>query len=468
MKLTTLVSTAVVAASAAAKDVVCMVNDSPVATVDLDTGVCPFELPADSPVAFDFESSEDYDITFYYATVQGSKYFTDIVNEGLTIDIPANLLYGEDAAPYFQVSDSKSPAANSTAALRRRLMGKTMYARDEQSDLVDSLMEMDGTEVPGSSFAVVDVEDVSSGAGSMTGSMTGIETVTEESTTIMTITSCSDNMCHETTVPAKETVTTVTVDDEVTSYTTVCPLSTETVESTTVVTITSCADDKCHETVVPAKETVATTTVHGEETVYTTVCPLTEEPTTMAPEASTAASSEEYESTSTHYVTSYITVTSCGPEGCEEKPMKETLTTVTINGVETAYTTFCPVEEETTTSEAPEPTTEAPVTTAATTEECEECEATQAPEITPVSNSTTVAPVPMTSSLNVTSVTPGATIVCTGPDCAPDSTVTVQETITYSVAPTSEAAVSVVEGSGNVNAFTSFIALAVASLAWLL
>lgn len=444
-----LLSIASLLATTIAKDVVCMVNDEAVATVDLDTGVCPFTIPEDLPVEFDFTSTEDYNVIFYYAVAQASKYFNDIPAEGRTINIPANLLYGLDSTPLFQVSDSKTPAANSTEALRKRLLGKTaLYSRDAESDFVASLEGEEGVELPGQTFAVVDPSVASSEVAdaSSTAATDGELTVTNKHTTVMTITSCSDNKCSETEVPATEVVTTVTSEGIVTAYTTVCPLTeegttTETEYSTTVMTITSCADNKCHETVVPAKETVTTETVEGVETIYTTVCPLSDETTAPAP---TTEAAESYDATSTEYVTSYITITSCGANGCEEKSMVETVTTVTINGVETAYTTYCPVEEATTAATTPATTAGVETTAAGFTN-------STAPVTTPV-----VAP---TTSLNTTDVVK----VCTGPEC--DTTTTIQSVVTVSVSgvasPSVEADVSTFEAgaASNVGGITSIIAL---------
>ena len=60
--------------------------------------------------------------------------------------------------------------------------------------------------------------------------------------------------------------------------------STATDIQTTVVTITSCEENKCHETEV----TTGVTTVTEVETTYTTYCPL---PTTEAPKSSVASNS---------------------------------------------------------------------------------------------------------------------------------------------------------------------------------
>ncbi|CAI4046425.1 hypothetical protein N7582_003808 [Saccharomyces uvarum] len=83
-------------------------------------------------------------------------------------------------------------------------------------------------------------------------------------------------------------------------------------ESTTLVTITSCEDHVCSETVSPALVSTATVTVNDVITQYTTWCPLTattEAPkngtTTSAPVKSTEAPKNTTSTASTHSVTSY-------------------------------------------------------------------------------------------------------------------------------------------------------------------
>ena len=102
-------------------------------------------------------------------------------------------------------------------------------------------------------------------------------TVTGIQTTVITVTSCSDNHCLK--VPIETGITVVTEGS--TSYTTYCPLdnipSTQTVTdvATTVVTITSCQDNKCDLATV----TTGVTVVTELDTVYTTYCPLPTEST---------------------------------------------------------------------------------------------------------------------------------------------------------------------------------------------
>lgn len=82
-------------------------------------------------------------------------------------------------------------------------------------------------------------------------------------------------------------------------------LSTSTNLQTTVVTVTSCTDDQCSETPV----TTAITVVPEEETVYTTYCPLTKSPSIPADTLSTSADIEA----------TLVTVTSCSGDNCTEK-----------------------------------------------------------------------------------------------------------------------------------------------------
>ena len=337
-------------AKAAAKDVLCLVNDSPVATVDLDTGVCPFQLPAELVAFFDYASSEDYNVQFYYAIANSVRYFTDIVHAGTEISIPANQIYGTDGSPVFQVHVENTPASNSTAAIKRRMLEQVeVIKRDEASDFAESLKSVDGTLVNSALFRVVDAPSGSSSivSGTPTGTVpvssgvntvpTGDVTETLESTKVITVTHCSDNKCSATTVPATPTVTTYTVDGTVTSYTTYCPLTdaadvTETVESTKIITVTQCSDNKCSESTVAATPTLTTETIEGTVTAYTTYCPVSED----------SGVTETVESTKV------ITVTQCSDNKCSESTVAATptLTTETIEGTVTAYTTYCPVSED--------------------------------------------------------------------------------------------------------------------------
>ncbi|WEJ96989.1 yeast-form wall protein 1 [Yamadazyma tenuis] len=326
MKFTNVLSTAILASYAVAKDVACLVNGEAVGVVDLDTGVCPFTIPQRYPVAFDFVSSDEYDVTFYYAVANSIKYFNQIADAGRTISIPASILYGLPATPCFQVHLDRTPPSNSTAAIRRRLLKQVeMVKRAEVDDFIATAETTDGTAIDGVTFEVVDLSSSSvTATGTGVGS-TGIVTETDVATTVITITTCSNNACGEATVSATASEVVTTVNEEVTSYTTYCPL-------TTVITVTSCSDDACATSEVPVTPSLTTETVEGEVTSYYTYCPLTGETTT------------------TEVETTVITITSCSEDKCSTSEVSATQgpVTTTVAGEETIYTTWCPVTGETT------------------------------------------------------------------------------------------------------------------------
>lgn len=71
-----------------AQDVACLVDNQQVAVVDLDTGVCPFTIPASLAAFFTFVSLEEYNVQFYYTIVNNVRYNTDIRNAGKVINVP--------------------------------------------------------------------------------------------------------------------------------------------------------------------------------------------------------------------------------------------------------------------------------------------------------------------------------------------------------------------------------------------
>ncbi|KAK6866739.1 Cell wall protein RBT1 [Candida tropicalis] len=136
-------------------------------------------------------------------------------------------------------------------------------------------------------------------------------------------------------------------------------LSTQTEHSTTILTVTSCSNDVCTETAI----TTGVTVVTEDETIYTTYCPLTDESTpveesTSANTSYLLASTTDKEfihqhdksslvsngnalSTETEKLTTVITVTSCSNDACSETPITTGVRVVTSD--ETTYTTYCTV-----------------------------------------------------------------------------------------------------------------------------
>ncbi|ODQ57758.1 hypothetical protein WICANDRAFT_81084 [Wickerhamomyces anomalus NRRL Y-366-8] len=119
------------------------------------------------------------------------------------------------------------------------------------------------------------------------------------STTIITITSCSNGVCSKVPVTTGVAVGTLTTDQIVKTFTTLCPLSPTTTEkisggvenlrpgssvtlkstitalSTTVVTLTACDSGVCSKMPTTTGVSVATKTINGVESLLTTFCPLT-------------------------------------------------------------------------------------------------------------------------------------------------------------------------------------------------
>lgn len=333
--ITSIVGFAALFVQSLAVNVACLAGGVQVAVVDLDTGICPFPIPANDPAFFNFISREDYNIEFYYTIVRNIRYFTDIVHAGRIVNVPARFLFGTPGSDLFQVHLEEQPASNSTAAIRKRLFKDAPIAkRDEADDFAEEIQNTEGALLVSDYFQVVPIAESSTTSGSPTGTES-TTTETEVSTTVVTVTSCSAGTCTTATVPATPSVVTTTVHGVTTVYTTFCPLTTVTEESTTVITITSCSENICVPTTVPAKETVVTTTVNEVVTVYTTFCPL--------------SSVETVESTKT------ITITSCSNNACSTATVPATpqLTTETIEGTVTEFITYCPL----TTGGVPEATT---------------------------------------------------------------------------------------------------------------
>lgn len=100
---------------------------------------------------------------------------------------------------------------------------------------------------------------------------------------------------------------------------TIYDVETVTDNLTTDVTITSCPNNACATTVEATSQTVVTTTVDGVETVYTTICPETEagEKAAAASEAPAPAAPSASASGSDQYVDVTVTPTVTASTGVE-------------------------------------------------------------------------------------------------------------------------------------------------------
>ena len=388
------------------KQVVCLVNNIKVATVDYDTGICPFQLPTTLHPSssssqfmvdpfFTFHSRDDYNVQFYYAIINSHRYTTDIKHGGSIISIAAKLLYDKHT-PIYQVHLHKIPNSNSTEIIRKRwlfaknkqikllLLSKILVKKDLVDDFIIDIAGSRGIMIDKVILSVVDVDQMTSSiatgssnsltrtgftnpsmistktsnsqsitttttkgssATTTTATATGAtETIT--TTKIITITSCSNDICHLTTVPAS--LTTVTTTGTV--YTTYLPInSVETVVSTKIITITSCSNNNnnnhvCHPTTVLATPSTMTKTIDNTITEYITYCPLTQQPeqlSTINPYTSASA-------TSVSTITTTATITSCWEETCQTYITTTAAATAVII-TQTEITTVETVTHDTTT-----------------------------------------------------------------------------------------------------------------------
>lgn len=195
------------------------------------------------------------------------------------------------------------------------------------TDTVDGILTTYVTHVPVSSSAVASAisQDISQDQSTTDAPKPTAVTKSDIDTTVVTITSCSDNKCSPTAVTTGLTVVTSTIAGTETIYTTYCPISSEessikpkkTLHSTTVATVTVCSENVCLSSAVTTGVTELTTTIKGVESIYTTYCPIesstsstpvaetTESSTSKTPVAETTESSksEELITSSTEFVT---------------------------------------------------------------------------------------------------------------------------------------------------------------------
>ncbi|ODV71441.1 uncharacterized protein CYBJADRAFT_192017 [Cyberlindnera jadinii NRRL Y-1542] len=136
--------------------------------------------------------------------------------------------------------------------------------------------------------------------------ITSTSTIEDISTTVITVTSCDEDVCITTGVTTGVVIITITENGIVSSYTTYCPTTTEFDLRTTVITVTSCEEDICTKIPVTTGITTITTTENGKLATYTTFCEVPQTPKVY-----------------TQVVTS--TVESCVGETCSEVPITKTI-----------------------------------------------------------------------------------------------------------------------------------------------
>jgi hypothetical protein len=99
-------------------------------------------------------------------------------------------------------------------------------------------------------------------------------TASQHTTTYQSGTAVVDEPVYKVIGGTSTVVTTTLANGDVTSYTTFCPITNDAAR-TTVITITSCSENKCSEVPVTTGVSLITKVVSNVLTTYTTYCPLT-------------------------------------------------------------------------------------------------------------------------------------------------------------------------------------------------
>jgi hypothetical protein len=176
-------------------------------------------------------------------------------------------------------------------------------------------------------------------------------TTTSTRHTVVTITSCNTDSYSAEDVTAGYAVVTTTEDGTMTSYTSYCPLSeavatvTQEAASKTVVTVTSCSANICNAALQTTGYNLITRAENGIVTTYTTYCPLSTEGQVTkagAQNVVTPASPKPDE----EYGTTTLTFTTCHDGSCSEIPVTKVyaMTSTTDNSLTAVSTSFIPVE----------------------------------------------------------------------------------------------------------------------------
>lgn len=177
-----------------------------------------------------------------------------------------------------------------------------------------------------------------------------LSTTANIETTIITITSCSDDKCFE----KIHTTGLTTVIKDTTVYTTFCPTTHEIISSTSLEAVASSAtlESNSSTTEASSSTTEASSSSIKSSSTYTTIAAVTYVSSTEVA-TSSESSLEPVVSTKSEVHTTIITITSCEDNSCTEVVHTTGLTTVTEET--TIYTTYCsfPTSIEVASSEKP-------------------------------------------------------------------------------------------------------------------
>ncbi|CAK7915503.1 flocculation protein Flo5p [[Candida] anglica] len=219
---------------------------------------------------------------------------------------------------YVPVVSSSVPVVSSSAPV----VSSSVPVTSSSSPVVSSSVPVTSSSVPVISSSVGISEIIST-----------VSTVTIPSTTVITITSCSDHKCTDVPVTTGQTVVTITIDNTITSYTTYCPLSSDSADtddinsSTTIVPAAVSSSDSEVSTVSQTTGGAPKSTPVGNNDI----------PGTTSSPVQTISSVTSHKPKST-----VATFTSCDGSSCIENPLTAAETVVTISHGSTVitYTTY--------------------------------------------------------------------------------------------------------------------------------
>ncbi|RCK66484.1 Cell wall protein RBR3 [Candida viswanathii] len=152
----------------------CYMNGEIVSVVDYENGVCQFTIPSDYETFFNFVSSSNYNVQYYYAQVNGIKYTTDIQRAGRVISVPARELLYQGIVLY-QVHLQKSPS-------RRLLKRDEANEYGNANQFVAAIADTEGTPLD----VTISNGIVTAGASTGTGTFVCEEVVATETDSSLT------------------------------------------------------------------------------------------------------------------------------------------------------------------------------------------------------------------------------------------------------------------------------------------
>lgn len=240
----------------------------------------------------------------------------DIIGAIQARDVESFELSQEITAPSSSSATTSSSSSSSAATSSTESTGATSTT---ESTGISSSLASSGTTAESTTTSNVSTD---SNGSIVSSSASPLSTDFVYQTTVITITSCSDNKCSETTIEAMPSVVYTTVSETEVSYTTYCPIS----------------KDKPTEMVVMLTE--STVTIDDVVTVITTYCPVTSSSLGSSSGSSSGSASTTGNGVTTVTGTGATAVTSTSGEFASTSATGEVVgTTVTGTNGETFVST---------------------------------------------------------------------------------------------------------------------------------